>query len=100
MRRVYTVWALKKLTSPTFMKLLVLIGILKQSFSLVSVPNVIQNSPSLTHPLASSEFLSRAFVNTEISVQFLFIAMLALSFWLVSDALSKPVVLEQKLKQI
>jgi hypothetical protein len=90
MRRVYAVWALKKLTSPFAMKLLVLAGVLRQSFSMVSVPNVIKNSPSFFNPVASSEFLSRAFMNTEISVQLLVIAILSLSLWLIRDAMSKP----------
>jgi hypothetical protein len=93
MRRVYTVWVLKKLVSPTSMKLLVLAGVLKQSFLMVSVPNVIKNSPSLWNPVAISEFFSRAFLNTEISVQLLFIATLALTFWLIRDAMSKPLTL-------
>jgi hypothetical protein len=93
MRRVYAVWALKKLTSPFAMKIFILAGILKQSFAMVSVPNVIKNSPSFSNPIASSEFLSRAFLNTETSVQLLFIAVLALSFWLIRDMMSKPLAL-------
>ncbi len=90
MRRVYTVWVLKKLTSPIAMKLLILAGIMKQSFSLVSVSNVIKNSPSFLDPVASSTFVTRAFLHTELSVQFLTLATLALLLWFIRDAIFKP----------
>jgi len=90
MRRVYAVWVLKKLTSPTAMKLLILAGILKQSFSLVSVPNIIQNSPSFLDPIASSAFVTNAFLHTELPVQMLAIATLGLLLWLIRDMIFKP----------
>jgi len=86
MRRVYAVWILKRLTSPVFMKLLILVGILRVSLSVVSVPNVLQNSPSLlSDPVASYAFFNAAFWNTDIAVKCLAIAIVATALWLVRD---------------
>ena len=100
MRRVYAVWVLKKLTSPTSMKLFVLAGVMRQSFAMVSVPNIIKNAPSFLNPVASYEFLTQAFLHTQISVQLLGIGILALSLWLIRDAMFKPPAFSYQVKSI
>lgn len=85
MRRVYAVWILRKLTSPTAMKLVMLFAVLKESFSVVSVSSILANSPSLWNPLASYRFFTSAFWNTETVVRFFCIACLALFVWIIRD---------------
>lgn len=85
MRRIYAVWILRKLTSPTAMKLIMLFAVLKESFSVVSVSNVLANSPSLWNFFASYRFFMSAFWNTETVVRLLFIACLALFAWVIRD---------------
>jgi len=89
MRRVYFVYFLRKLFSPTAMKLVMLFAVLRESFSVVSVPNVLANSPSILNPLASYQFFTTAFWNTEITVRLLLVAFFALSLWLIQDFVKK-----------
>jgi|GEM_PF-4054362 len=94
MRRVYTVWALKKLTSPVFMKFLILVGVVRLSFSMVSVPNIWHNSPSfLSDPLGSYNFFNAAFWHTAMPVKFITIAILLLAALLLRDILVRRPVL-------
>ena len=89
MRRVYVLWAFRKLTSPTAMKLLMLFAILKESFSAISIPNVIANSPSLSNPLASYNFFDNAFFTTETTVRIFLISIIVLLVWLTADFVKK-----------
>ena len=89
MRRVRTVYILRKLFSPTSMKLVILFAVLRESFSAVSIPNIIANSPSILNPLASYQFFLSAFFTTETTVRILFIAILTLSLWLIQDFIRK-----------
>jgi hypothetical protein len=89
MRRVYTVWLLRKLSSPVAMKTLMLLAVLKESLSVVSLPHIVANSPSLLDPMANYRFFSNAFFTTEIGVRLLLLAFLAISFWLIRDLIQK-----------
>jgi hypothetical protein len=101
MRRVRTIYILRQIFSPTSMKIVMLFAVLKESFSVVSVPNVLANSPSLLNPIASYQFFTSAFLNTELVVRILLVATLALTLWLIRDLLSKPSVFGyQNLKKI
>jgi hypothetical protein len=71
------------------MNLVILFAVLRESFSAVSISNVIANSPSILNPLASYQFFLSAFFTTETTVRILFIATLALSLWLIQDFLKK-----------
>jgi hypothetical protein len=89
MRRVYVAYILRKLLSPTSMKIVILFAILRESFSAVSIPNIIANSPSILNPLASYQFFLTAFFTTETTVRILVVATLALSLWLIQDFIKK-----------
>lgn len=85
MRRVYSIWIMRKLKSPTTMKSAFLSVVLLKSFSVVSVSHVLANSPSILNPLASYQFFSNAFLLTDTFVRLLVISILAISLWLVQD---------------
>jgi hypothetical protein len=85
MRRVYAIWILKKLTSPLFMKFLILVGMIRVSFSMVSIPNILKNSPSFLDTSASYQFFTTAFWHTEIGVKFIAVMILVFLCWLVRD---------------
>lgn len=87
MRRVYAVWVLKKLTSPLFMKFLILVGMIRISFSMVSVPNILKNSPPLLDTAASYQFFTAAFWHTEIGVKLVAVSIVGLLLWLARDFL-------------
>lgn len=90
MRRVYAIWALRKIFSPFSMKLLILLGIVKQSANLIFVRSVLHNAPSPFDPVANYQFFSTAFFHTNITVKLLFILTFALSFWLLRDIAFRP----------
>jgi len=94
MRRVYAVYFLRKLSSPTFMKFLIFAGILRWSVMTVSVPDVIQNSPALWNLPASYLFFSTAFFHTGINTKFLLVALLGVSYLLVRDLFGRTSALE------
>lgn len=90
MRRVYTIWALRRIFSPFSMKLLILLGIVKQSANLIFVRSVLHNAPSPLDPIANLQFFSGAFFHTNLTIKLLLISILALSAWLLRDIVTRP----------
>lgn len=90
MRRVYTIWALRQIFSPFSMKLLILLGVMKQSANMIFVRSVLHNAPSTLNPVANYQFFSSAFFHTNVTVKLLLISILALSFWLLRDIILRP----------
>lgn len=93
MRRVYAVWALKKLTSPIFMKFLILVGSVRLSFSMVSIPNILHNLPPSWDLSANYRFLTAAFWHTDSAVKLISIMILGTALWLIQDLLSRSLIL-------
>lgn len=90
MRRVYTIWLLRRLFSPFSMKLLILLGAIKQSANLIFVRSVLHNAPSPFDPLANFQFFSGAFFHTDLTIKLLLILTLAISAWLIRDIVMRP----------
>ncbi len=90
MRRVYAIWALRQIFSPFSMKLLILLGVMKQSANLIFVRSVLHNAPSPFDPMANIQFFGGAFFHTNIIVKLLLILTLALSAWLLRDIVLRP----------
>lgn len=90
MRRVYTIWALRQIFSPFSMKLLILLGVMKQSANMIFVRSVLHNAPSPLDPMANFQFFSGAFFHTNVTVKLLLISILTLSFWLLRDIMLRP----------
>jgi hypothetical protein len=90
MRRVYAIWALRQIFSPFSMKLLILLGIVKQSANLIFVRSVLSNAPSPLDPMANFQFFSGAFFHTNLTIKLLLISTIALSFWLLRDIILRP----------
>jgi hypothetical protein len=72
------------------MKLLILLGIIKQSANLIFIRSVLHNAPSVLDPMANYQFFSGAFFRTDTTVKLLLISALALSAWLLRDIILHP----------
>jgi hypothetical protein len=90
MRRVYTIWALRQIFSPFSMKLLILLGIMKQSANLIFVRSVLHNAPGNLNPVANYQFFSGAFFHTNLTIKLLLISTLVFSAWLLRDIVTRP----------
>jgi hypothetical protein len=90
MRRVYAIWMLRRIFSPFSMKLLILLGAVKQSANLIFIRSVLHNAPSLLDPMANYQFFSGAFFHTNFTIKLLLISTLALSAWLLLDIITRP----------
>lgn len=90
MRRVYAIWVLRKFFSPFSMKILILLGVMKQSANMIFVRSVLHNAPSPLDPMANFQFFSGAFFHTNITIKLLLILTLALSAWLLRDIIVRP----------
>jgi hypothetical protein len=88
MRRIYVVWTLRMLTKPIVLKPVILFVLLWQTANLVSVGSVFRNAPALANLSADFSFFRAAFFNTELTIQLLLLAALAMGAWLVKDTLS------------
>lgn len=87
MRRVYLVWAIRQLLSPTMAKIILFVAIAKQLFTFVSVRDVIINSPPAYDFAASSQFFANAFLNTGVVVQASLIILMVMGCWFMYDFL-------------
>lgn len=90
MRRVYAIWILRKIFSPFSMKLLILLGMIRQSAHLIFVRSVLRNAPDIFNPLANYQFFSSAFSHTDVTIKLLLASTLILSFWLLRDIILRP----------
>lgn len=90
MRRVYAIWVLRQIFSPFSMKLLILLGVIKQSANMIFVRSILYNAPSLFDPMANFQFFSSAFFHTNLTIKLLLISTLAMSAWLLRDVIMRP----------
>lgn len=85
MRRIYTVYLLKKVINPFAVKLYVFLAFVLSVSSLVSVPDIINNSRSISGINQLVSFSTTAFINTEFSVQILSVAITLVIIWMLYD---------------
>ena len=85
MRRVYAIWALRRMTTPTMLKFYILTAFLWQSAYYVSLPQVFTNSPAITDVSANYSFALTAFSRTELMTQILFAGIICLALWFAND---------------
>lgn len=84
MRRIYTVYVLRRVTSPTAFRVYSLAAFSIAAVSLVSVENVIANLPTGGF-FALYDFSLYSFMHTELAVQLLIIGIIGSSLWLARD---------------
>lgn len=89
MRRVYMIWVARKVANPLSLKLAGLLVTLLWLRQYVSIKHVLYNSPSFTNPLETLGFFSNAFLSTTFVVEVLVVAVLALGFFLLRDAVRR-----------
>lgn len=85
MRRVYAIWALRRITAPTMLKFYILTAFLWQSAYYVSLPQVLTNLPAVTDVGAQYSFALTAFSRTELMMQILFAGIICLGAWFAID---------------
>jgi len=85
MRRVYSVWVLKRLFSPVAVRVYILAALLWQSTQYVSLKYVFANAPGFESFGANYEFFMYAFSHTERVVPILLTGALAVGVWFAKD---------------
>jgi len=86
MRRVYTLWLMRKLTKPFLVKFYIFFVLFWQLVREVSVGNVLENVP-FTDMARSTSFFINAFWGTERTVQIVFLGVIATILFLARDIL-------------
>ncbi len=81
MRRVYVIYTVRELTSPLSLKVITFGVCFLVVNSVVSLPQVFLNMPSVTDVSALSKFASSAFAHTDTAVKILTIAGAGLMVW-------------------
>jgi hypothetical protein len=85
MRRVYVVAGIRLLLHPVFLKA-VLVGIFfMNSTRYVSYRHVIANAPSIFDLESNVRFFTGALAHTGTATLYLYLAIMALAFWIVLD---------------
>lgn len=84
MRRIYAVYVLRRVTSPTAFRVYSLAAFSAAMVSLVSVGNIIANLPTGS-VFALYDFSLYAFMHTELAVQLLVVGIVGFSLWLARD---------------
>lgn len=87
MRRVYTVYALRRVLSNTALKVYAGIALLYGIKVFVHVEAVANNMPDLNNLSGLYNFSLYAVVNTDIAVQFIVFGVAALAVWIMRDAI-------------
>lgn len=85
MRRVYTIWMLRKATSPRVVKSLILVASIWQIKDRVFVSKVLENMPNIADLQATYSFFSSAIINTQFAVQMSILAGALFSLLLLRD---------------
>lgn len=85
MRKVYTVYALRKILSKTAFKIYVAVALLFGIKVFIHVSAVIRNLPNFRNLSGLYNFLLYAVVNTEVAVQFIIFGITALVVWIMKD---------------
>ncbi|MFQ5662069.1 MAG: hypothetical protein ACE5F2_02345 [Candidatus Paceibacteria bacterium] len=86
MRRVYAVYALKRVLSRTAFKIYVAVALLFGIKTFIHVAAVAENMPDFSNLSGLYNFSLQAVVNTEITVQFIVFGVVALVVWTMRDA--------------
>lgn len=82
-------WMLRQVLSAASVKVMIILAALWQIKSVVFVPAILANMPSLTDVAANIKFFSAAFAHTHVSVQLSIIASGVLVLWLLNDVRQK-----------
>ena len=85
MGRVYTAYALRRVFRSTTLRALLSVGSLAWIFSVVSVLNVIQNMPSITHTSDFYNFSVTALSHTDMTVQISLLLFAGALIWYARD---------------
>ena len=89
MRRVYAIWVVRKLLSPTVLKAGIIVVFVNQIASRVWVAKVFENAPSTADIVSFLNFFGTALYNTRTAVQLLSVATIFLAVWLLEDLFFK-----------
>ncbi len=89
MRRVYTIWVLRKMTSPRAAKFLIVVTSVWQFKENVFVSNVLSNMPSLVNIKGIYSFFLSAILHTQFIVQASILVGVLFSLLLLRDFISK-----------
>ena len=82
MRRVWAIYLIRRATSPIALQTYVMSFFTVQLFVFVSLPHVVANMPSITHPVEFLSFYASSFLNTEPLVQIIAVGFLTSIVWL------------------
>ncbi len=85
MRRVYAIWFARTVASPAAVKIALFAAVVWRLKEYVSLRHVIANAPSLTSIPGNFFFFEAAFFHTQLVVQGLVVASLALVLWFMRD---------------
>jgi hypothetical protein len=85
MRRVYAIWLVRKIFSPVFVKLYLLVFLSVQFLNSVSIINVLENAPGAGNFAKNFYFFSQAFIGTDVWVKLILIFGAALLIWFGKD---------------
>jgi len=84
MRRVYAVWFLRKVTSPLFIKVYIMLALIFELFKSVSFFDVIDNMVRVPF-FNIANYLLLSFTKTELSVQIYIFLFVLFAIWLFYD---------------
>lgn len=88
MRRIYITNMLRKTFAPFMLRVYIGIVVIWQLVLSVSLSNVFENLPGISHPFALYNFASSAFMNTEMWVKILSVCLFLVVLWLSKDFMS------------
>lgn len=89
MRRVYTIWALRKLLHPVTLKSALLVLLAWKSTEYVSYVNVFSNLPSVFDVSHHISFARSAIAETEVTTLLLLPLIVTFLAWLIVDIVRK-----------
>ena len=89
MRRVYAIWLLKKVFSLAVIRASIFSLLMVEFIREVSVINVIHNLPAKTDIISDLNYLSSAYIGTELTVQICLVVMAVILFWFLTDRIIK-----------
>jgi len=87
MRRVYTVYALRKVLSNTALKIYASIALLYGIKVFVHVAAVAENMPDFSNVAGLYNFMLYSVMNTELAVQFIVFGSAVLAIWVMRDTI-------------
>ncbi len=85
MRRVRTIYFLRKVINPFMIKLYAFVAFFVSVSSLVSLPDIIRNTKNISGIEQLTIFTTSAFSSTELTVQILSISIAFVAIWILFD---------------